>query len=456
MLKFTLNKKVINLALIVLGILIISGIIVYNFKIAFKKSRVSYTTYDNFNDMANAENGDYFKPVRISPTGSSEKAVYHGFFFFSCSPHELFQFDPTGRYMLGMRIFIEGREVQPSDKGEIGIFDLYENKKWIKIGETTTWNYQQGCRLQWIPGSSEEIIWNDRSEDGKKAISRIYNFRTKQTRTLPFSIYTISPDGKTALSINFERIVHKGGCNYVGIEDPFKDQWATDKVGIWKMDINSGKINMILSVRDIAKKMYPDGFPSDTIGRTLYFFREGFNPSGNRFIAFVKDASEENTLTEGFTMDLEGNDIRYFYKEPSHHFWLNDEEIIADGTQFVTGYCRYMDDGTGQPKEKYFDSPNGHCSIHKNGEWMLTDTYNIDGYFYLYMYHFPTRKFVILAKLVNNTAKYGTYSTFRVDLHPRFSPDGKLVSFDSTHEGDGRQMYIIDVSQIIDNPPEKQ
>jgi len=42
---------------------------------------------------------------------------------------------------------------------------------------------------------------------------------------------------------------------------------------------------------------------------------------------------------------------------------------------------------------------------------------------------------------------------FRVDLHPRFSPDGKWISFDSTHEGFGRQIYRMNISSIIENPP---
>ena len=74
------------------------------------------------------------------------------------------QFDPTGRYMLGMRISIEGREVHPTDTGEIGIIDLKDNNKWTRIGQTTAWNWQQGCRLEWIPGSSEELIWDDRAD----------------------------------------------------------------------------------------------------------------------------------------------------------------------------------------------------------------------------------------------------------------------------------------------------
>jgi len=34
-------------------------------------------------------------------------------------------------------------------------------------------------------------------------------------------------------------------------------------------------------------------------------------------------------------------------------------------------------------------------------------------------------------------------------LHPRSSPDGKAVIIDSPHGGDGRQLHLIDVSEIV-------
>jgi Tol biopolymer transport system component len=39
------------------------------------------------------------------------------------------------------------------------------------------------------------------------------------------------------------------------------------------------------------------------------------------------------------------------------------------------------------------------------------------------------------------------------DPHPRFSPNGKHVVIDSTHEGLGRQMYLIDISRIVVGTP---
>ena len=42
---------------------------------------------------------------------------------------------------------------------------------------------------------------------------------------------------------------------------------------------------------------------------------------------------------------------------------------------------------------------------------------------------------------------------YRIDLHPRFTPDGRTVSIDSSHEGVGRQIYLLDIGHILDNPP---
>ena len=424
-----------------------------------------YSICNSFDEMLNTPGIKYFDPVRISPVGTKKKPIYNGFFYYNHTPSECLQFEPTGRYLLGMRIFIEGREVQPFDKGEIGMFDLHNNNKWIKIGETTTWNWQQGCRLQWVPGF-EEIIWNDRSDDGKSLITRVYNIKTKKTRILHFPVYVTSPDGKKALGVNYERVQHRG-CKYAGIEDPYKNQWAPDNIGVWEMDMKTGERKLIVSLKQMAKVMFPDGFPSDTTKYQLYFFRAGFNPSGNRIFAFAKYFTHVwgklQVRTEGYTMNPDGTDIRYFYKEPSHHYWLNDEEVVDNGVHLSPdgkeslGYFRFKDDGSGCAKEKIFAAPNGHITINKNGDWILTDASDGDGYLYLYMYHIPTRKIVPLAKLETQIGGY-IYRTglgaLRVDLHPRFSHDGKSISFDSTHEGFGRQIYIMDISSIIDNPPE--
>ena len=88
---------------------------------------------------------------------------------------------------------------------------------------------------------------------------------------------------------------------------------------------------------DTTSRMYPSGHEPES-DATLYFFREGFNPSGNRFIFFVKDATLGiRARTEGYSAGLDGGDIRYLYKGPSRRPWIDDETATGDGWHSTPG-----------------------------------------------------------------------------------------------------------------------
>jgi len=409
-----------------------------------------YTTYRSFSQVLEGSNARYLTITRVSDPGLSGQRAYTGFFFYQC-----LQFDGTGRYLLGMRVYFQNRRVEPTDRADIGFIDLKDGYKWTKIGETTAWNWQQGARLQWRPGS-DEIVWNNRSDDGKKYVCSVYNFHTGKKRTLPRPIYELSPDGAIALTHDFERMKH-GGTDYVGIEDVYKHQYAPSKTGIWKMNMDTGEAELIMTLERMADIAYPGGHPSSGC---LYFFREGLNPSGTRFIAFLKDP--ENKLDKAFSMTPNGTEVRYLYDEPSHHTWRDDNRVLDFGNHTppgggspLKGYFLFKDEGTGTAEKLLWTTEfNGHDSYvpGPGGDWIISDTYSVNGFQYLFMYHRPTRLFVPLAKL-RSTASTADNGIHRIDLHPRFSRNGRMVSIDSSYEGQGRQMYIIDISRILDNPP---
>ena len=81
---------------------------------------------------------------------------------------------------------------------KIGMVDLQDNDRWIELGQSRAWNWQQGCMLQWRPGSQTEIMWNDRQ--GENFVCNILDVRTRKKRTVPFAIYSVSPDGNTAVA----------------------------------------------------------------------------------------------------------------------------------------------------------------------------------------------------------------------------------------------------------------
>lgn len=412
-----------------------------------------YTTYTSFDQVLEGRDARYPSLTRVSDPRAGGRAAFTGFFFY-----QVHQFDATGRYLLGMRVDFQGRDVKPDDRAEIGYIDLENQFHWTRIGETTAWNWQQGARLQWRP-RSDEVVWNDRSDDGKSYVCRAYHFRTGTTRTLPRPIYDVSPDGTKALTHDFERMRLFKGTEYVGIEDVYEKEFAPAETGVWKMDMETGKAELILTLEKLAPIAYPKGNPASG---HLYFFREGWNPSGTRFVAFIKDPA--NGLFQAYSAASDGSDIRYLYYNPSHHSWRDDDHILdygrhtpPGGDSPAGGYFLFKDDGSGKAQELLWTSKfDGHDSYlpGPGGDWIISDTYVIAGYQCLFLYHRPSKLFVPLAKL-RSTAEdiAGFKGEFRVDLHPRFSRDGRVICIDATYEGLGRQMYLIDIGYILDHPP---
>src|SRR4030042_2052767 len=106
--------------------------------------------------------------------------------------------------------------------------------------------------LQWRPGSKDEIIFNDR-QDGR-FVCHILNVHSGSKRTLSYPIYTVSPDGRTAVAPDFRRIQDmRSGYGYAGLPDPYKDAAAPKESGIFRIDLDTGDRELIISLADIAR-----------------------------------------------------------------------------------------------------------------------------------------------------------------------------------------------------------
>ena len=62
--------------------------------------------------------------------------------------------------------------------------------------------------LQWLPGSSSEVIWNDRLDDQFVCLHPRHQDRPETHHPAP--VYAFSPDGKQAVAPDFRRINDTG------------------------------------------------------------------------------------------------------------------------------------------------------------------------------------------------------------------------------------------------------
>jgi hypothetical protein len=247
-----------------------------------------------------------------------------------------------------------------------------------------------------------------------------------------------------ALTHDFARMKHAGTL-YAGIPDPYEGLQSPKQSGIERMDMETGRAEFLISLDRMAEIAFPHGYTGET---NLYFFREGWNPSGTRFIAFLRNMDSPDRHVSGWSISADGQEVRYFFDNPSHHVWQDDSTML-EGRYFGL----FKDDGSGRMVQKLAEvKANIDPTIlpAPHDDWIMGDTYVLDGVQHLFLFHRPTGLFVPLARL-NATGPDG--GIYRVDLHARCSRDGRMVSIDATHEGLGRQMYILDIGHILDNPP---
>ncbi|MEM8671460.1 MAG: hypothetical protein AAGG48_28330 [Planctomycetota bacterium] len=401
-----------------------------------------------------AETGplEIFVPTRAITSGPK----FHWFGYYDKR-----EFDPSNRRVLSNEVSFEGRAPTGDDRITVGYVDTADGDTWHPIGTSNAWGWQQGCMLQWVGKRGRTILWNDRQGDA--FVCRLYDVATKQIRTLDRPMYTISSDGRYGLSVDFRRIDNlRPGYGYDGLADPNVSNRAPDDSGIWRVDLQSGKSELILSLAQVADIAWPDG---DKHANAWHYFNHLLiNPSGDRFIVLHRYRPEFNPdtlqyrggfVTRMLTANLDGSDL--YVLDPSgytSHFIWKDNRDVTMWTRPAgkkSGFYRFTDQtgnvvAVGQDKMP----TNGHNTYlpEPYGDWILNDTYpdKKTSRQTVFLYHVPSGQRFDLGHFPSPTTYRGEW---RCDTHPRSSDDGTLVAIDSPHES-GRQVYLLDIKEILE------
>ena len=415
-------------------------------------------------------------PCPIRRVGDGE--LHHFFGYYNKST-----WDSSGSLFLSNRVPMMTRDLDGTEVAEVGYFKLGDSDLFIAVGETTTWNWQMGCQLQWVEsGGRKRIAYNARATESGGVFpdfrGRLYDIESGETQELPLPAYVIAPDGSYALCVNYSRfeVTHKTiGYRATTVEPVLKNAPAGD--GIWRMDLETGDARQILSLRDLFDFQH---VPS--MDNAIHWVTHlEVAPDSKRFLFIHRwtERVEDETcfLHRLFTMNADGSDLRllectdhplpqladdfdtdsvgtFDYEKSeyqiSHPAWKDSESVIVWGPHAGEIHYHLYDDRDGSASVigRETLTENGHMTYSRDDRWILTDTYP----------DADTNVRLLLMHDVGNDRCYNIGEFYtppdlgkhnRCDLHPRFSPCNRYVSIDSVHEG-SRQQYIVDVSSLIE------
>src|SRR5699024_1801469 len=322
---------------------------------------------------------------------------------------------------------------------EIVLFDTEDNNSYKIIGESRTWNVQQGCMLQWLgPDYKERIIYND-IRNGKYC-SVILNIYTNKEEVIPMPVYSVSKDGDFALTLDFSRLHRlRKGYGYSNLEEETQNEKCPNQPCIWKIDLKDGNITPLLDYTDFAEFETRD----EMINAEHKVNHIMLNPSSNRFMVLHRWISGSKRYTRLVTMNIDGSDMYNLSDDDmtSHCSWKNDEEILAFAYKKENGNGYYlMQDQTDEFVRKWSElASDGHPSYSPDGSMVVTDTYpNRSRVASVYIMN--SNEVKIIAKVF---APFKYDNDVRCDLHPRWNKKGNKICIDSVLTGK-RNLYIID------------
>ncbi|NCO34380.1 MAG: hypothetical protein GW893_11055 [Armatimonadetes bacterium] len=378
--------------------------------------------------------------VQLDPIAVTSGAGYHFFGYYDKQ-----QWDVSGRYLLGLETTFQDRSPLSTDEAVIGVIDLEGDRSFRPVATTRSWCWQQGCMLQWLPGSQSQIIYNDRIADRFVAI--ILNVHTGEQKTLPRPIYTISPDGKWALSLNFSRLaIKRPGYGYNGLRDHWDDVRAAADDGIYLMELATGNHHLVVDVASLSAAS-----PTEEMRSANHWVNHLlFNHTGERFIFLHRWSHPMHGFqTRFYTVNRDGTD-RFLapVDNASHFIWYDAKRFLVWATTEKGSYYYLCTDETGgvEAFAPGVLTDNGHCTVSPDGQWILTDEYpDAQNTRPLILYRIADGQRFDVGRFYSPPELTGE---MRCDLHPRWSRDGRCACFDSAHTG-RRQMYVIDVSPVV-------
>jgi hypothetical protein len=412
---------------------------------------------------------------RVRFVTSPEQNCFIGF-------HDIIPWSADGRVVALQRMPADFRDMEDTDKAiEIALWTP-ETGAIEAIDTTRAWNFQQGARVQWLPGSASVLLFNDVIDGVPLGILR--DVATGERRVLEGAIHVIDPTGSISIAPDFvDLAVHWPAYGYRATLGHHPDAIASE-TGLWEVDLTTGKRRLFLTIERVVSEMEEARRP---IGARHFLSHPLFSPDGKHVVFvhrfFLPDGS---LFTRFLVTDRQARTITVLAEEKSTHFDWWDNETLLVWARFAGALGKARSRGilqspivrpliklvramSGRWKkrllaESYFKVPianpaarsrfgwpdldsDGHPMFARSHRWLLTDTYP-DGSekLPLILYHLDEHRRVDVAWFEDGVTS--AQGDAKCDLHPRWNRDETMIAVDTCEAG-LRQVQLVDVRDIV-------
>lgn len=322
------------------------------------------------------------------------------------------------------------------------IYLKHADESFSEISQSKTWNWQQGCMLQWFPQNDNLIIFNDYDDKTSQYISKVIDKNGNLIRKYNIPINNVSKNGKFALSLNYDRLAiirpDYGYFKHLNYSLP-----NDNDDGIWYLDMETGDIKLIITLEQL-KNFYPTITMKGAKHKVNHI---DISPNGERFMFLHRWIGAQGRFMRLITAKIDGTELYILNgdKMTSHSCWWGNDKIISFcyTSEFGNAYTVFTDKTSKrQLLSSKLPTHDGHPSVSPTGKWLITDSYpGLDRMSFLYLYNMENDNLIVLGRFFQPLRYHGE---MRIDLHPKWNQTGNKIYFESGHQGK-RCLYVINL-----------